>query len=127
METSSVVGLVTTSSFVGMLVGGLITHRLTLWRDKRKEYNTAVEPVKTNVEKAIRNVMRVHLDTEACYALRSVLSRGQYEKLIELVTLYEKAFCADWPEYGEKRLTPKERHEAILKPLKEIDALLKLK
>ncbi|MCQ9067307.1 hypothetical protein [Vibrio alginolyticus] len=41
---NEVLGLMATSGFLGMLVGGLLTHRFSLARDRRKERIEALTP-----------------------------------------------------------------------------------
>ncbi|HHI5024091.1 TPA: hypothetical protein ACP5VK_003158 [Vibrio parahaemolyticus] len=129
METSSVVGLVTTSSFVGMLVGGLIGHRLTLWRDKRKEYNEVVIILKDKIDtaKGYSN-SPVSLDSEiktARHYIKSRTLRSLKEKYAEYNRLFAEApKRSTW--YGDIEIDDA-RKEAIVKVLEDMDKLLKLK
>ncbi|EIL2907562.1 hypothetical protein LLT35_001050 [Vibrio alginolyticus] len=80
--------IVATSSFVGMLVGGVITHRLTLGRDKRKEYNDAIRPLKSKVSKALRSPATVFLTRAMIDDVEHYVSPRVYLKLIELCDVY---------------------------------------
>ncbi|HHY0418763.1 TPA: hypothetical protein ACVU4V_000405 [Vibrio parahaemolyticus] len=129
METSSVLGLVTTSGFVGMLIGGLITHRLTLWRDKRKEYNEVVRPLKDKIDTAKSySKSYVSLDSEiktARYYIKSRTLRSLKEKYAEYSRLFAEApKRSTW--HGDIEVDAA-RQAAIVKVLEDMDKLLKLK
>lgn len=129
METSSVVGLVTTSGFVGMLIGGLITHRLTLWRDRRKEYNEVVRPLKDRIDRAKEHCKtQVSLEGDIKKARHYISSRTLRllkEKYAEYNRLFDEApRLSSWQNDVEIDDT---RKASIEKVLKDMDKLLKLK
>jgi len=43
--------VVATIGFISMLIGGLVGHRLTYWRDRRKEFADAVQPIRARLIK----------------------------------------------------------------------------
>ncbi|ARP00811.1 hypothetical protein K08M3_39670 [Vibrio alginolyticus] len=129
METSSVLGLVTTSGFVGMLIGGLITHRLTLWRDKRKEYNEVVRPLKDKIYSAKDYcTLPVSLESDLKAARHYISSRTLRllkEKYAEYDRLFDEApRLSSWQNDIE---IDDARQAAIVKVLEDMDKLLKLK
>lgn len=129
METSSVLGLVTTSGFVGMLIGGLITHRLTLWRDKRKEYNEVVRPLKDRIDVAKeRCKTQVSLESDIKKARHYISSRTLRllkEKYAEYDRLFDEAPRRG--SYDNEFDIDDTRKAAIVKVLEDMDKLLKLK
>ncbi|MCQ9067306.1 hypothetical protein [Vibrio alginolyticus] len=129
METSSVLGLVTTSSFVGMLVGGLIGHRLALGRDKRKEYNEVVRPLKDRIDTAKEHCKtQVSLEGDIKKARHYISSRTLRllrEKYAEYNRLFAEApIRSTWQNDIE---IDDARQAAIVKVLEDMDTLLKLK
>lgn len=129
METSSVLGLVTTSSFVGMLVGGLIGHRLALGRDKRKEYNEAVIVLKDRIDTAKEHCKtQVSLEGDIKKARHYISSRTLRllrEKYAEYNRLFAEApIRGTWQNDIE---IDDARQVAIVKVLEDMDKLLKLK
>ncbi|HAV1324440.1 TPA: hypothetical protein L3N00_000780 [Vibrio parahaemolyticus] len=129
METSSVLGLVTTSSFVGMLVGGLIGHRLALGRDKRKEYNEVVRPLKDRIDVAKeRCKTQVSLESDIKKARHYISSRTLRllkEKYAEYDRLFDEAPRRG--SYDNEFDIDDTRKAAIVKVLEDMDRLLKLK
>ncbi|HHC7401636.1 hypothetical protein ACX02_06275 [Vibrio parahaemolyticus] len=129
METSSVLGLVTTSSFVGMLVGGLIGHRLALGRDKRKEYNEVVIVLKDRIDTAKEHCKtQVSLEGDIKKARHYISSRTLRllrEKYAEYNRLFAEApIRGTWQNDIE---IDDARQVAIVKVLEDMDKLLKLK
>ncbi|ELB1136023.1 hypothetical protein QQ214_000386 [Vibrio parahaemolyticus] len=129
METSSVLGLVTTSSFVGMLVGGLIGHRLALGRDKRKEYNEVVIVLKDRIDTAKGHCKtQVSLEGDIKKARHYISSRTLRllrEKYAEYNRLFAEApIRGTWQNDIE---IDDARQVAIVKVLEDMDKLLKLK
>ncbi|HAS6597583.1 TPA: hypothetical protein GRR74_16485 [Vibrio parahaemolyticus] len=129
METSSVLGLVTTSGFVGMLIGGLITHRFTLWRDKRKEYNEVVIVLKDRIDVAKeRCKTQVSLEGDIKKARHYISSRTLRllkEKYAEYDRLFDEAPRRGF--YENEFEVDDARQAAIVKVLEDMDKLLKLK
>ncbi|ELA8374155.1 hypothetical protein Q2Y24_000249 [Vibrio alginolyticus] len=129
METSGVVGLVTTSGFVGMLIGGLITHRFTLWRDKRKEYNEVVIVLKDRIDVAKeRCKTQVSLEGDIKKARHYISSRTLRllkEKYAEYDRLFDEAPRRGF--YDNEFEVDDARQAAIVKVLEDMDKLLKLK
>lgn len=73
-----------------MLVGGLITHRLALGRDKRKEYNDAIRPLKSLVSKTSRSPIMGALTRESIDAVEHYVSPRVYAKLVERLNEYRE-------------------------------------
>ncbi len=129
METSSVVGLVTTSGFVGMLIGGLITHRLTLWRDRRKEYNEVVRPLKDRIDRAKEHCKtQVSLEGDIKKARHYISSRTLRllkEKYAEYNRLFDEAPRTS--VFDNEFEIDDTRKASIEKVLEDMDKLLKVK
>ncbi|EIL2907559.1 hypothetical protein [Vibrio parahaemolyticus] len=126
---NEVLGLIATSGFVGMLIGGLITHRLTLWRDKRKEYNEVVRPLKDKIytAKGYCN-LPVSLESDIKTA-RHYIKSGTLRSLKEKYAEYNRLF-AEAPMRGTWQSNIEiddARKAAIVKVLEDMDRLLKLK
>ncbi|WP_274057887.1 hypothetical protein [Vibrio parahaemolyticus] len=128
METSSVLGLVTTSSFVGMLVGGLIGHRLALGRDKRKEYNDAIRPLKSLVSKTSRSPLKGSLTRESIDAVEHYVSPRVYVKLVEALNEYREkmAETTQTDGWGVPYMDEEDKVE-VRAILTKMDKLLKVK
>ncbi|EGR9044515.1 hypothetical protein LG819_004731 [Vibrio parahaemolyticus] len=120
--------IVATSSFVGMLVGGLITHNLTLGRDKRKEYNDAVRPLKAHISEARRSSLKNPLTLDMIVAVEHFVSPKLYDRLMSLFKDYQLNLniATSSNDWGVPVMT-EEGTVAVSKTLDEMDKLLKVK
>ncbi|MDW1738879.1 MULTISPECIES: hypothetical protein [unclassified Vibrio] len=115
------------SGLIGVLVGGLLSHRFNLWRDTRKEYNNVVIPVKHNISKALHKPHNVYLDINAIHGLQCIISNRQYEKVSTQVEVYKSIINAKWDYRDEKEFNVEQNTSDIINTLKSIDSLLKVK
>ncbi|MCQ9040255.1 hypothetical protein H2C98_02035 [Vibrio parahaemolyticus] len=120
--------IVATSSFVGMLVGGLITHNLTLGRDKRKEYNDAIRPLKSLVSQASRSPLKGSLTRESIDAVEHYVSPRVYVKLVEALNEYREkmAETTQTDGWGVPYMDEQDKVE-VRAILTKMDKLLKVK
>lgn len=129
MEMSSVWSLVATSSFFSMCVGGVLGHRFSLWRDRRKEHNEAVIPFKDALYDAEKECRIQQSFEEEIKEVRHHISKRTLRELEKCYETYRRL-------YAEARRTDfwdtvieleAEREDAIKKTLRDMDKLLKLK
>ncbi|MBE4463935.1 hypothetical protein HJ014_04320 [Vibrio parahaemolyticus] len=118
-----------TGGFVVMLIGGLLAHRLTLGRDKRKEYNEVVIPLKDKItiaQKHCKTQVPLEGDIKKVeYHVNKRTLRSLNEKYAEYNRLFDEA-----PRTGvfdNEFEVDDARKKAIVKVLKDMDRLLKLK
>jgi hypothetical protein len=72
------------SGILGVLVGGFIGHRLTLDRDKRKEHNSVVLPLKQKVLEYIDEFKQsghINFNESEIKTLRGVVSERKYNQV----------------------------------------------
>ena len=102
----------------GILIGGFFTHRFSLGRDKRKEYNEAVTPFLKFLLQAEEQANNGRLwskwNDEDLIKIQLRLSNKKIVKLKELIKLYKASVQKAYPENKEK---PWEGSEPIRKEL----------
>lgn len=120
--------IVATSSFVGMLVGGLITHNLALGREKRKEYNDAIRPLKAHISEARRSSLKNPLTLDMIVAVEHFVSPKLYDRLMPLFKDYQLNLniATSSNGWGVPVMTD-EGTVAVSKTLDEMDEMLKVK
>lgn len=121
-----ILGIVATSSFVGGLVGVHLAHRFTLWRDRRKEYNDAVIPLKHLIEMASNPPFRPLQKSDISPIKHKVPDR-LYGKLIPLHERYIALHNKSYVQEDDSPFTTYKRHPDMDKLLRRMDKLLKVK
>ncbi|MFT6905962.1 MAG: hypothetical protein ACJAS1_002625 [Oleiphilaceae bacterium] len=120
------------SGVIGVLVGVFIGHRFALDRDKRKEHNDVVRPLKQKVLRQLdmltNGEIGSFLNDKDLQILRTIISEKKYEKIIdtrrecfEMMSKY--AFVND---KGYERYR-KECYEKVFLKVRDLNCLLKLK
>lgn len=94
------------AGLLGVLIGGLSTHRFSLGRDKRKEYNEAVTPFLEFLSQAEEQARNGHLWTkwndENLIKIQLRLSNKKIVKLNELIKIYKESVQKAYPVNKEK-------------------------
>jgi hypothetical protein len=122
------------AGLLGVLIGGLSTHRFSLGRDKRKEYNEAVAPFLEFLLHAEEQARNGHLwvkwNDEDLIKIQLRLSNKKIIKLNELVKLYKESTYKAYPVNKEKPWEGsgpiKEELENTVKIIQNMKILLKL-
>ena len=117
--------------FLTLILGGLIGHRLALGRDKRKEHNVVVLPLKQKVLAYIdllKESQHLGFSENEIKTLRGIISERKYDlvkklynEFIDLIRTHEQV-----NEFGCVVYST-EANISISKKLKEIDLVLSLK
>ncbi|MCG6465414.1 hypothetical protein K6U37_24535 [Vibrio parahaemolyticus] len=118
-----------TSSFFSMCVGGILGHRFSLWRDRRKEHNEAVIPFKDALYDAGKECRIQQSFEEEIKEVRHHIPKRTLRELEKCYATYRRLYAearrADfWDTVIELEA---ERADAIKKTLQDMDKLLKLK
>lgn len=117
---------------VSCLIGVLIGHRLALGRDRRKEYNEIVTPVKLKLLDHLDHLndssLRFMLSQTDIKPLRSVLKDRRYKKVNNAFCAYKSALSAhiSTDDYGQP-ICSIEGYEEISRFAIELNDLLKIK
>lgn len=120
------------SGLLGVLVGGLIGHWLALGRDKRREFNEVVDPVRLSLLKAREDLKKGHawraFASPDIDRVRIVLKSSKREALDQALTRYWNAYRdAHKPDGMGGQIILKEKTASVLKEIDYIEALLKRK
>ncbi|WP_328189796.1 hypothetical protein [Marinobacter sp. OP 3.4] len=117
--------------FLTLLLGGLIGNWLAIGRDKRKEYNAVVLPLKQKVLTYIDQLKESkHLDfrESEIKALRGIVSERKYENIRYLYNEYVGLVRADQKvTEGGYIVYSNKGNKEISDKLKEINLVLSLK
>ena len=86
---------------LGLLLGGLLGHRLAIWRDKRREFNEVAAPLVQNLieieEQLAAEYLWKRLDMAHVGKLKPYLSDTERKKLQGLVSGFEDALITAFP------------------------------
>ncbi|WP_336938254.1 hypothetical protein [Vibrio cholerae] len=112
----------------GVLIGALLGHRLALGRDKRKEYNEVVVPLKSAIQKEANNPRPFIIDSTLVNAVQFKIPPSHYRKLTNEYqkytgTMTKAIYSNDWGE-------PQLNHQLvpqIVQSLNNMDSLLKVR
>jgi hypothetical protein len=87
------------SGVIGVLIGALLGHMLALGRDKRKEYNLAIRPLKQKILKHVDSLKEgktnQYISDDDISEIRCWLP----EKLYGLIKLAHKNYCSLFQKY----------------------------
>jgi len=90
-------------AIIGALIGGLLTHRFALFRDRRAEYNSIVNPLRLKLLKAIERTSLNNIDFDEYRNLLSEKNRIKFDILLEnKCAEYNKHFGTHDPIEGPK-------------------------
>ena len=117
--------------FLTLLLGGLIGNRFALGRDKRKEYNAVVLPLKQKVLAYIdllEESNHLSFSEREVKALRGIISERKYRVIQKLYNEFVSLIRSHQQinEYGEVIYSAEANFE-ISNKLKEIKQVLRLK
>lgn len=115
---------------VGVLLGGLIGHRLAIGRDRRREYNEIVEPLRVASLKARDDIERGYswraFNESDIDRVRAFLPRRKKEEFERVLERYRKAYRAALvPDNMGGQVVIKDHTLQVLIELHAIEALLK--
>ncbi|WP_160289837.1 hypothetical protein [Vibrio campbellii] len=112
----------------GVLTGALLGHRFSLSRDKRKEYNEVVVPLKSAIRKKANDPSSCSLDPALVSAVQFKISDSDYQKLTNEYRKYgeimREAISPD--DWGVPQLKV-ELVPQIVESLNKMDSLLKVR
>ena len=90
------------SGIFGVLIGGFIGHRLALGRDKRREYNSAVRPLKQNILEHIDSLnnggSHLYIKDEYISQVRCWIPEKQFTS----IKIAYKKYCDLYRESGKQ-------------------------
>ncbi|HCZ9602881.1 TPA: hypothetical protein O4H83_001140 [Vibrio cholerae] len=109
----------------GVLTGALLGHRFALSRDKRKEHNEVVVPLKRAIQESVNKPSSYGVDAALVHAVQFKISDTRYHKLTKEYGKYselmrEAIYPDDWgvPQL-KNEFVPK-----IVDSLNKMDSLL---
>ncbi|HHF3243709.1 TPA: hypothetical protein ACPJ2P_000777 [Vibrio alginolyticus] len=114
---------------VSLLIAGLLAHRLSLSRDKRKEYNEAAKTLKEAITKAKKHVSVFISLEDGLEKVRPHVTKKTFTSLEESYAEYNRLFSEAPRDTPWDNLLPfdEKRKSAIRATLQDMDRLLKLK
>ena len=123
------------SGILGLLLGGLIGHRLALGRDKRKEFNSADAPIYERLIQAEEQAQNGHVwakwNDADISRLKPHLKERERKKLDSLIENYREAIRLAHSTDGKKPWEGgepiQEEFYRVVNALKELQKLLKLR
>ncbi|HGV9306071.1 TPA: hypothetical protein ACNOH7_001976 [Vibrio fluvialis] len=118
--------LVATTGFLGVLVGGLITHRFSLGRERRKEHNEQMLPLKKHVSACIDNPYD-KLEKEDISPIRHLVSAKQYDSIMAIYEEYSAEYYACFTGEGIAPYQRFEKTPALVASLHKLFNALPLK
>ena len=122
------------SGLLGVLIGALLGHRFALGRDKRKEWNAVVKPIKQRIHEHIDelqeyNTSNIWLDESEIRLLRMHLSAARYQ----IIKKHLDSYIATKEDEGTVDsflpviVYSLESRGKMVRNLRSIDEILKLK
>lgn len=121
-----VMALVATTGFLGVLVGGLITHRFSLGREKRKEHNELMLPLKKRVSASIDNPYD-KIEKEDISPIRHLVSPKQYDSIMAIYEAYTAEYYTCFTGEGIAPYQRFEKTPALVAALRKLFEVLPLK
>ncbi|WP_185230337.1 hypothetical protein [Teredinibacter franksiae] len=120
------------SGLLGVLIGGLIGHRLSLGRDMRREYNDVVQPVRLSILKALDDIDKGHawkaFTENDIDKIRNILDENKRLTLDSLVKKYWEAYKQAHNSDGcSGQIIIKENIDPVITVAKEIREFIKPK
>ncbi|RZG16805.1 hypothetical protein EXT47_05620 [Pseudoalteromonas sp. CO342X] len=112
----------------GVAVGALLGHNFALGRDKRKEYNEVVVPLKSAIREKVNDPSSCGLDYALVSALQFKISDSHYQKLTNEYRKYGEVMRE--AIYSDDLGVPQLKGELvpqIVESLNKMDSLLKIR
>lgn len=119
-------------AIVSCLIGGIIGHWLSLGRDRRKEHNEVVLPIKKKVLEHLDCLndgsLSLRLNESDIKSLRGIVNERQYKKIKLVFAEYKSVLreCVSTDDYGQE-VWSENGCEKVSYFARKLDHLLKIK